>query len=203
MVKRNIMNTPSIVWTGGEYKTKCVVGMERDGVLNEWIGDCGKPEDFKAIPKSMLAVSAIRNKGYRIVIITDQSGINKGLFKQEDVDAVNDELMRHLGQAGCAEIEALYYSAGIDKKDPYVKPNIGMFKRCETEHKDVKFKGGYYVGHTIKDLKAAVSIGAKPVLVRTGKGAETEQELNRWAHKELKKRTIVFDNLDEFAKSLA
>jgi D-glycero-D-manno-heptose 1,7-bisphosphate phosphatase len=77
-----------------------------------------------------------------------------------------------------------------------------MFKRCEKENKHIKFKQGYYVGDKIKDLKAALNIGAKPVLVRTGYGKETEADLNRWAYRELKKRTIIFDNLAEFVKTL-
>jgi D-glycero-D-manno-heptose 1,7-bisphosphate phosphatase len=77
-----------------------------------------------------------------------------------------------------------------------------MFKRCEKENPDIKFKEGYYVGDKIKDLKAAMNIGARPVLVRTGYGAETEKELNKWTYRKLKQRTIIFDNLAEFVESL-
>jgi len=191
----------NIAWSGGEeYRSKCVVGLERDGVLNEYLDYCAKPDDFKEIPNSIQAVVTLRNKGYKIVIITDQRGVDQGHMTKEDVEAVNDVLMQSLGKAGCFDIDGLYYSIGTTKPDPWVKPNTGMFKRCEKEHPDIKFKTGYYVGHTIRDLKAAVAVGAKPVLVRTGKGVETEQELTKWTYRELKKRTIIFDNLDEFAK---
>jgi D-glycero-D-manno-heptose 1,7-bisphosphate phosphatase len=107
-----------------------------------------------------------------------------------------------LGQAGCMSIDALYYSASSRKDDPFAKPNTGMFKRCEAENKHIKFKGGYYVGDKIKDLKAAVNVGAKPVLVRTGYGRETEVELNKYAYRDLKRRTIIFDNLAAFVETL-
>jgi D-glycero-D-manno-heptose 1,7-bisphosphate phosphatase len=96
----------------------------------------------------------------------------------------------------------LYYSASSRKDDPFAKPNTGMFKRCEKENKAIKFKEGYYVGDKMKDLKAAVKIGAKPVLVRTGYGKETEQELNRHSNKEVKAKTIIFDDLAAFVASM-
>jgi histidinol phosphatase-like enzyme len=77
-----------------------------------------------------------------------------------------------------------------------------MFKRCEKEHPHIKFNQGYYVGDKIKDLKAAVKMGAKPVLVRTGHGLEAEQDLNKFTYRELKRRTIIFDTLADFVDSL-
>jgi D-glycero-D-manno-heptose 1,7-bisphosphate phosphatase len=150
----------------------------------------------------MDAVAALRRKGYKIVIITDQGGIEKGLFTPEDVDKTNERLMQLLGEAGCFSIDAVYYSASSRKEDPFAKPNTGMFKRCEAEHKDIKFKEGFYVGDKIKDLKAAVKMGARPILVRTGYGLETEAELNKWTYRELKRRTLIFDDLAAFVESL-
>lgn len=198
------LQTPKILWSGGEnLRSKCVVGLDRDGVLNKDLGTyCYRPEDLEPIEGSMEAVSNLRRKGYKIVIITDQGGIEKGLFTQEDVDNTNMRLMELLGQAGCLSIDALYYSASSRKDDPFAKPNTGMFKRCEKEHKDIKFKEGYYVGDKIKDLKAAMNIGARPVLVRTGYGLETEKELNKFTYRELKRKTLVFDDLASFVESL-
>jgi histidinol phosphatase-like enzyme len=78
-----------------------------------------------------------------------------------------------------------------------------MFKKCEADDKEIKFKQGYYVGDKMKDLKAAMNVGARPVLVRTGYGAETEKELNKWTYRKIKQRTIIFDDLAQFVESLA
>jgi len=195
----------NIIWTGGEAElgSKCVVGLDRDGVINVDLGTyVTHPDNLKPIPGSMEAIAELRRKGYKIVIITDQGGIAKGIMTQEDVDKVHDRMFEQLGQAGCLTIDALYYSASSDKRDPFAKPNTGMFKRCEKEHPHIKFKEGYYVGDKIKDLKAAVNIGAKPVLVRTGYGLETEKELEKFTYRELKQRTIIFDTLADFIKTL-
>ena len=198
------VDKPTIVWTGGaQERSKCVIGLDRDGVINRDLGDyCYRIEDFDPIPGSIEAVADIRRKGHKLVIITDQGGIEKGLYTADQVDALHTHMLDLFGQAGCSSIDAIYYSASSRKEDPYAKPNVGMFKRCEKEIPDIKFKGGYYVGDKIKDLKAAVKIGAKPVLVRTGYGIETEKELNKFTYRELKRRTIIFDDLAEFVASL-
>ena len=199
---KTMIEIPKIIWSGGEYRTKCIIGMERDGVLNEWIEHCARPEDLVPIDSGITGLVELRNKGYKIAIITDQRGVELGVMKQDQVETVNTRMLEIIGQAGCSDIEGLYFSIGNTKQDIYVKPNTGMFKRCEKEHKDIKFKEGYYVGHTIRDLKAAVNIGAKPVLVRTGKGFQTEQELKKFTYRTLSAKTLIFDNLAEFAKNL-
>lgn len=197
-------NQPKISWGGGEYRTKCVVGLDRDGVINRDLGTyCYRVEDFDPIPGSIDAIATLRRKGYKIVIITDQGGIEKGIFKQEDVETVHQHMFELLGAAGCFDIDALYYSASSRKEDPFAKPNTGMFKRCEAEHRDIRFKEGYYVGDKIKDLKAAMNMGARPVLVRTGYGLETEKELQKFTYRKIKARTLIFDNLEQFVESLA
>lgn len=196
-------NQPTILWSGGEFRTKCVIGLDRDGVINRDLGTyCYRIEDFDPIPNSIQAISDLRRKGYKIAIITDQGGIEKGIYTQDDVDALHQHMFALLGAAGCSSIDAIYYSASSRKEDPFAKPNTGMFKRCEKENPDIKFKEGYYVGDKIKDLKAAVNIGAKPILVRTGYGLETEKELNKWTYRDLKRRTQVYDNLAAFVESL-
>lgn len=196
-------NQPKIVWSGGEFRTKCVVGLDRDGVINKDLGNyCYKIEDFEPIPGSIDAIATLRRKGYKIAIITDQGGIEKGIYTQEQVDTLHEHMLKLLGEAGCFTIDAIYYSASSRKDDPFAKPNVGMFKRCEKEIKDIKFKEGFYVGDKIKDLKAAMNIGARPVLVRTGHGLDTEKELNRYAHRDLKRKTAIYDDLFQFVESL-
>lgn len=201
--QQNNNNQPKIVWSGGEFRTKCVVGLDRDGVINRDLGTyCYRIEDFEPIPGSLKAIAELRRKGYKIAIISDQGGIEKGLYTPEQVDTLHDHMFKLLGEAGCPSIDAIYYSASSRKEDIYAKPNVGMFKRCEKEIKDIKFDQGYYVGDKIKDLKAAMNIGARPILVRTGYGKETEQELERYSNKQLKQKTLIFDDLAQFVESL-
>ena len=183
---------------------KCVVGLDRDGVINEDIGTyCYRSKDFKPIDGSIKAIAKLRKLGHKVVIITNQGGIEKGIFTQDDVENLHKHMFELFGEEGCQSIDGLYYSESSRKQDMYAKPNVGMFKRCEKEVPHVKFSQGYYVGDKISDLKAAMKIGAKPILVRTGYGKETEELINkRFTYRSIKKRTKVFDTLLDFVNYL-
>ena len=184
----------------GYIAPKCVIGLDRDGVINVDRGTYTyKGTDFEPIEGSLDAVARLRKIGHKIAIITNQGGIGHGLFTEDDVDSLHQYMLDLLGEAGCPSIDAIYYSASSHKNDMYAKPNLGMFKRCQKEHQHIKFNKGYYVGDKLSDLKAAHKIGAKPVLVRTGHGLETEQQLNKFTYRDIKKKTIVFDDLSSFA----
>lgn len=182
--------------------TPPVIGLDRDGTINKDIGTyVTNPEQFEPIEGSLEAIKLIRDKGYDVVILTNQAGIMKGIMDEVDVDLVHNYMLELLGNIGCKSINGLYYSTTNLKDDIYAKPNTGMFKRAAAEVK-CDWKNGLYVGDKISDLKAAVKAKAKPVLVRTGHGIETAKKLNTFANKDLKKQTEVFDNLYQFAHSL-
>jgi D-glycero-D-manno-heptose 1,7-bisphosphate phosphatase len=202
VLDNSYIDSPQEFDTNIEYN-KPVVGIDRDGVLNVDLGTyVTNPMMFQPIPGSLEAVALLRAKGHRIAVITNQGGIEKGLMSPFDVDQVHNKMLELLGQAGCPSIDAIYYSASSRKNDMYAKPNTGMFKRCEKEHPYIKFSKGFFVGDKMSDLKAAYKIGAKPILVRTGYGLETEKELNKYSYKQIKKQTLVFDNLMEFAQAI-
>lgn len=179
-------------------KQNIVIGLERDGVINEKLDKLvEKPKDFIPIQGSIEAITLLRNLGYQIVIITDQRNI-----EIEKINQVNNYMLNLLGQAGCKSIDGIYFSTNNDKRDIYVKPNVGMFKKCQEENPDINFKNGFYVGNSLDDIKAALKIKSRPILVRTGKGSSTEKKLNMFMNNKLKVRTYVFDNLYEFAQAL-
>lgn len=186
-----------------------VIGLDRDGTINEDIGlthpdlppYCIKPDQFVPIKGSLEAIKMLRDKDFDVVILTNQSGIQRGIMTPVDVDIVNNHMLKLLGDAGCKSINGLYYSTTPFKEDPYRKPNTGMFKRAEAEI-GVDFSDGYYVGDKISDLKAAEKAKAKPILVKTGHGMDTLKKLDSFANRDLKKKTTVFENLLEFAQSL-
>jgi D-glycero-D-manno-heptose 1,7-bisphosphate phosphatase len=181
---------------------KHTVGIGRDGVINELLnGPVCDPTQFRPIPGSLEAIALLRSKQYNIVILTNQHYISKGTLLTHQVDAVHQYMLDLFGKAGCSSINGLYYSTTTLKDDIYAKPNLGMFKKAEQEQK-VMFKGNAHVGDDIADLKAAFKIGATPVLVKTGNGLETLEKLNTYANRELKRKTVVFENLWEFANEV-
>lgn len=198
--KKEISQSIPMYNSSNNIAPKCVIGLDRDGVINVDRGTyTWKPEDFEPIKGSLEAVAKLRRLGHKIVIITNQAGIGKGLYTESDVERVHNYMFKLLGEAGCASIDGLYYSTTNLREDMFAKPNIGMFKKCEKDLKFIKFKNGYYVGDKISDLKAAFNAGAIPVLVKTGHGKETIEELNKYSNQKIKKKTIIFDDLAAFA----
>lgn len=184
---------------------KGVIGLDRDGVINIDRGHyLTSIDQWEPIEGSLEAIRMMRLKGYSVVIITNQGGIMKGEQTHEQVNNIHQHMMQVFGQAGIFSIDGLLYSESSLKEDYYAKPNLGMFHRAEKEMLFGKrFKnGGFYVGDKMSDLKAAFKIGAKPILVRTGHGEETEKELNKFSAQKIKKKSAVFDNLLQFAEAL-
>ena len=181
---------------------KPVVGLDRDGTI---IQDMGiyitSPSQVTPIPGSLEAIKELRLKGHKLVILTNQAGISKGLQTNQQVDNVHKHLLDIFGKSGILSIDGIYYSTTNLKEDIFAKPNIGMFNRARDEQR-VDWKKGWYVGDKISDLKAAEKAGAKPVLVLTGHGQDTLKKLDTYANRNLKKKTLVFNNLLEFVNTI-
>ena len=178
-----------------------MIGIDRDGVINEWKNVIKRYEDIRWIAGSLEAIRTLRLKGYQIMMFSDQPNITKGLLKAEDVDKImNNFYMSEFGKNGIFSIDGFLYNTSDDSRDPFAKPNTGMFQRMEQMYK-VSIKGGYYVGDTIEDVKMAQNGGAKPVLVRTGFGSKTEKENFKGINSKYKD-VQIFDNLLDFANSL-
>jgi len=178
-----------------------VIGLDRDGTINVDKGYINKYQDFEFIDGSLDAIKIMREKGYDVVILTNQAGISTGEQTIEGVDEVHGYMLTVMGEHGIESINGLLFATSNSKEDMYAKPNPGMFNKAEQEF-GVDFSNGFYVGDKITDLKVAQKKKAKPVLVKTGYGEETIEKLESYANKDLKKKTLIFDNLLTFAQSL-
>ena len=188
---------------------KSIIGLEYDGVINVDIGKpINSPDEWIPIEGSLEAIRTMRLKGYKVIILSDQGSIMNGNQTREQVGEFHQKAMQVFGENGIFSIEGflycILYAESNLKNDIYAKPNIGMFEKAEKEiFKNLRFKqGGYYVGHRMKDLKAAMRIGAQPILVRTGQGMQTEEALKKYSAEKVRKKTKTFNNLLQFANSL-
>ena len=180
--------------------TKSVIGIDRDGVINEWKNVIKRREDVQFIAGSLEAIRKLRLIGHKVVLFADQPNIQRGLLTNQDVDGIFQYLMQQFGQAGIFSIDGFYYNGSDMSQDPYAKPNIGMLNRAKNEL-GVDFTKGYYVGDTIEDIKMAIKAKATPVLVRTGRGADTERKYLKSFDTKYKD-VQVFDSLLDFVNSL-
>jgi D-glycero-D-manno-heptose 1,7-bisphosphate phosphatase len=174
-----------------------LVILDRDGTINQDSDDYIKsPAEWHPLPGSLEAIARLHQADYRIVVATNQSGIGRGLFDTHTLFAIHEKLQRALGQVG-GRIDAFFFCP--HKPDDGCrcrKPAPGMLVEVARRF-NVPIEDSFMVGDSRKDLEAAVAAGARPVLVLTGKGAETQAKGN------LPRGTAVYPDLGAFARQLA
>ena len=151
-----------------------LVILDRDGVINQDSDQFIKnTTEWKAIPGSLEAIARLNHAGYRVVVASNQSGIGRGLLDMGALNAINDKTYRALAQVG-GRIDALFYCPhAADANCDCRKPKPGMFLDI-AQRFNVDLAGVPSVGDSLRDLQAAATAGAQPMLVLTGKGARTE-----------------------------
>ena len=151
-----------------------LVILDRDGVINQDSDQFIKnPDEWKPIPGSLEAIARLNHSGYRVVVASNQSGIGRGLFDMAALNAINDKMYRALGLFG-GRIDALFYCPHAAEADcDCRKPRPGMFLDI-AQRFNVSLSGVPSVGDSLRDLQAAATAGAQPILVLTGKGKKTK-----------------------------
>ena len=150
--------------------------LDRDGVINIDSAQFIKsPGEWKPIPGSLEAIAKLNQAGWRVVVATNQSGIGRGLFDMDTLNAIHDKMHKAVQAVG-GRIDAIFYCPHTaDAKCDCRKPKPGMFERIG-QVLNANLKGAPAVGDSLRDLQAAAAVGAQPYLVRTGKGEKTEAD---------------------------
>lgn len=173
--------------------------LDRDGVINEDSDHYIKTaEEWQPIPGSIEAIARLSSAGYAIAVITNQSGLARGLFQQYDLDAMHTKMHNLVSQAG-GVISALYYCPHLPEDlCSCRKPKPGMLEQLARDH-NVQLKDALFVGDSLKDLQAATAVNTQPILVKTGKGQKTLKQL---ASGKYTLSPLIFDNLAQCADEL-
>ena len=147
--------------------------LDRDGVINEDSDNYIKsPEEFIPIPGSIDAIARLHRAGYRIAIATNQSGIARGYFDIETLNRMHEKLLRLLLAQG-GQIDGIFCCPhGTDDNCACRKPKPGLLQEIHKRF-NVSMSRVYAVGDSLRDLQAAQAVGARPILVKTGKGGRT------------------------------
>jgi D-glycero-D-manno-heptose 1,7-bisphosphate phosphatase len=147
--------------------------IDRDGTLIEERGDLGEPEGVALIPGSAAAVRRLNEAGLVIVLVTNQSGIARGLFTVRDFEAVQQRMIELLAAEG-ARLDNVYYCPhhpDVDGPCECRKPADGMYRRAEREL-SIDLARSFYVGDRWRDVAVTEEVGGTGFLVRTGAGGK-------------------------------
>ncbi|BBL74862.1 D-glycero-beta-D-manno-heptose 1,7-bisphosphate 7-phosphatase [Methylomagnum ishizawai] len=147
--------------------------LDRDGVINEDSDAYIKsPEEWIPIPGSLEAIALLSRKGFRLVVLTNQSGLARGLFDAAALDRIHAKMLAAIAQAG-GRLEAIFHCPhGPEDGCACRKPKPGLF-RAFAERYGVDLHQVPAVGDSYRDLEAAWAVGATPILLETGKGQRT------------------------------
>lgn len=140
------------------------------------------------------AIQILSQKGYDFIIITGQPTKRTKLLETYDFDNIISGAGEFITQLG-GRVRNVYYAPGIDKNDPYVKPNPGMLERAQNEN-NFKWEESFFIGSEINDVKMATKVKATPILISSG---DTKTKAFELTHQIKVKE---FANLLDFANSL-
>ena len=147
--------------------------LDRDGVINRDSDEFIKsPEQWLPLDGSLEAIALLNAHGYQVVVVTNQSGIARGLFDEPMLEKIHAK-MRQLAQEKGGAIAAIYYCPhGPDSDCDCRKPKAGLLKAFAADF-NADLTTIAVVGDSLRDLQAAEAVGAQPILVKTGKGQQT------------------------------
>lgn len=176
------------------------VFLDRDGTLNLDPGYLGDPDKLRLFPGTGEALSLLKNKlNFKLIVISNQSGIARGLLTDENVIAVNNRI-NELLMPDNVMIDAFYYCPFHPDFSNFEdckcrKPSPEMVLRAANDM-DIALEGSYFVGDSVSDIQCGKNAGLKTVLVKTGYGEESFLMLQ----KQNNFPTFVAQNIVDVAK---
>ena len=158
------------------------VFLDRDGTLNDEVDYLASPGDFRLLPGVASGLRVLAEAGFALVVVTNQSGVARGILDEETLAKINARMRAELSAAG-VELDAVYYCPHHPEIGaPYFradctcrKPGPGMLLEAAA-HLDLDLERSFAVGDSLRDLEAARAVRVEPILVRTGKGASQEAQ---------------------------
>ncbi len=157
------------------------VFIDRDGTINEDYGYIGDPDRLRLIEGAAAAIKRLNDAGVPVVVITNQSGVARGYYTEEDLHRVNDRLVELLALEG-ASIDGLYYCPHHPEQGCECrKPGRGLVDKA-AEELDIDLDTSFIVGDKVSDVELAENVGAAAILVLTGKGRTEREKLTGELH---------------------
>ena len=143
------------------------VFLDRDGTIAEDVHYCRRVEDFELFPTVPEAIKLLNDNGFKVVVVTNQSGIARGYFTEETLAQIHQKMKDELAKHG-AHVDGIYYCPhhpddGCDCR----KPGTALFRKAALDL-DIDTKTSYVVGDMQMDIDAGKALGCRTILVTTG-----------------------------------
>jgi D-glycero-D-manno-heptose 1,7-bisphosphate phosphatase len=158
------------------------VFVDRDGTIMQDADYCSDPQQVKIFPGVPEALTRLKLKGFKLIIITNQSGIGRGFFTIEQYRAVQAEVLRQLGDS---LIDATYFCPDVPGRHSTCrKPAPGMIVEATREHQ-IDLAQSFLIGDKEIDVECGRNAGVRTIRVRTGFDRETSGSMADWVAEDL------------------
>src|SRR5881396_970736 len=158
------------------------VFVDRDGTIIEDRDYCSDPNDVKIFPGAPEALRRLKSNGFKLIIITNQSGIGRGLFTLEQYRAVEAEVLRQLGDG---LIDASYFCPDAPGQHCNCrKPAPGMIVEATQEHQ-IDLSRSFLIGDKEIDVECGHNAGVRAIRVKTGPQCDTTDSTADWIAEDL------------------
>lgn len=167
------------------------VFFDRDGTLMHDADYCSRPDQVRVFDGVATALRQLKQAGYKIIVITNQSGIGRGFFTEKDYRAVESEVLRQLGNG---LIDATYFCPDVpDQPSECRKPAPGMVLQAAREQ-DIDLRRSFLVGDKEIDAECAHNAGVRAIRVRTGFDKMTDGSCADWVAEDVPAAAKVIIN---------
>lgn len=152
---------------------KPAIFVDRDGTLIEEVNFLSRLEDLRVFPFTRPALEVLKDNGYLVIVLTNQSGIARGKYTEADMHAIHDQIQAEVGGL----IDAFYFCPHLPSAECTCrKPNLGMIESAQAEF-DIDMERSWMIGDKNLDVQIAKNAGIKSVLVLTGYGVKHRSQL--------------------------
>ena len=153
--------------------------LDRDGTLNEEVNYLKATEDIRIFPGTIEALQKFKSLGFLNIIITNQSGVARGILTEDELNNIHEEFRKRLSINNHELIDDIYYSPfhidGVIEKykteSEDRKPGTGMIRKAQKKH-TIDFNKSFFIGDSYSDMKCAGNAGIRKILVGTGYGKD-------------------------------
>ena len=167
------------------------VFIDRDGTLIEEVNFLHKVEEMRFFPFTDQAVRLLKENGFLIVVVTNQSGIGRQIFTEAAMHEIHEKIQEELSE----QLDEFYFCPHLpDAGCNCRKPNLGMIETA-CAHFDIDLENSWIIGDKAIDVETGFNAGIKTALVLTGYGGKAQNQLNR-------KPDLIAENLLEAVKEI-
>ncbi|MBC8552304.1 MAG: D-glycero-beta-D-manno-heptose 1,7-bisphosphate 7-phosphatase [Candidatus Brocadiales bacterium] len=168
--------------------------LDRDGVINKEVGYLHKIKDFEFIDGVFDACLYFQSLDYQIIIVTNQSGIERGYYSENDFHIVNNWMLEQFKGRGVDILDVFFCPHGPESNCDCRKPKPGMFNQANDKH-NIDIKNSWMIGDKEADIQAANTAGIEnTILVKSGHAIDEKNSKAKFVLNSIEQAKEVITN---------